>query len=377
MAVRLQMKLGVVAEQDRLPDSPDTVVVVEPTVGSVARGKGHLYLLVSSRLPGPRAHEATRLAAETIRNEYYYDESSGIRDCLKKAIGLANKRLTHQRDRLALGQDATGPIGVAAAVVRGSELYVTTVGPAEAYLVRQARLATLPDPHRVQGLPVAHVDPDVWRGEISVGDSLVLISPNVVERLGLDELKDALVTLHPQSAVEHLHNRFVAAAGTGSDAAIAFEATEAAARRPRAFVAAAGGGAGGAAGRASGDQGAIPIAEPGAGGVAAMQAGARQDGLAAGNAFQRAVVRLQYLVPKRGPGHRRVRSVNRRREMQRRAAVAVLAFVGVAAGLGLAVFFAPRADAPAAPRREAIASLRLGEEARDSARANLARVSAP
>ena len=33
MAVRLQMKLGVVAEHDRLPDSPDTLVVVEPSVG--------------------------------------------------------------------------------------------------------------------------------------------------------------------------------------------------------------------------------------------------------------------------------------------------------------------------------------------------------
>ena len=39
MAVRLQMKLGVVAEHDRLPDSPDTLVIVEPNVGSVARSK--------------------------------------------------------------------------------------------------------------------------------------------------------------------------------------------------------------------------------------------------------------------------------------------------------------------------------------------------
>ena len=57
MAVRLHMKLGVVAEHDRLPDSPDTLVVVEPSVGSVARSKGHLYLLVTSRIcvaPRPR-----------------------------------------------------------------------------------------------------------------------------------------------------------------------------------------------------------------------------------------------------------------------------------------------------------------------------------
>lgn len=379
MAVRLQMKLGVVAEQDRLPDSPDTVVVVEPSVGSVARSKGHLYLLVTSRSSGPRAREATRLAAETIRNEYYFDESAGIRVCLKKAIGLANKRLAHQRERLGLGAEPLGAIGVAVAVVRGNELFVATLGPAEAYLVRQARLATLPDPLKEHGLPAAQVDPDIWRGEMSVGDSLALVSPNLVDRLGLEELKDALVTLHPQSAVEHLHHRFVAAAGTGSDGAIAFEATEVSSiQRPRTFVPVRPAGSA----PAPPEPASIPIADPGPGGVAAMQAGARQARTLAGSALERAVVRLQDLLPRRGPGHRRVRPVNRRRETQRRAAVALLAFVVVASGLGLAIFFAPREQAPgqapgAASGRAAAASANAGRRALDAARASLARVSGP
>src|SRR3954463_16129841 len=110
MAVRLHMKLGVVAEHDRLPDSPDTIVVVEPSVGSVGRTKGNLYLLVTSRIAGTRPGEATRMIADTIRNEYYYDESAGIRQCLVKVLGIANKRLTHQRDRYNLGHpgDAAG-----------------------------------------------------------------------------------------------------------------------------------------------------------------------------------------------------------------------------------------------------------------------------
>jgi hypothetical protein len=61
------MKLGVIAEPDRSPDSPDTVVVVEPTIGAIARSKGHLYLVVSSTIASARAQEATQLAAETIR----------------------------------------------------------------------------------------------------------------------------------------------------------------------------------------------------------------------------------------------------------------------------------------------------------------------
>ena len=181
--------------------------------------EGHLYLLVTSQVSTRHALEATRLTAETIRNEYYYDESAGIRVCLQKAIATANKRLAHQSDRLGLrSPGGNGPIGVGVAVVRGSEMYVATVGPAEAYLIRQARLSTLPDPHRERGLPSGELEPDVWRGEISFGDSLVLVSPNVVARLGPEELKDAMLTLHPQSAMEHLHHRFVAAEGRAATA---------------------------------------------------------------------------------------------------------------------------------------------------------------
>src|SRR5260221_13960437 len=103
MAHRLQMKLGVVPEGERTADSPDTVVHVEPTLGSQARSKGHLYLLVTSRRPGAKAREATRLVADAIRSEYYYDESAGIRVCLVKSIHPPNKRPAPGRRRLGPG----------------------------------------------------------------------------------------------------------------------------------------------------------------------------------------------------------------------------------------------------------------------------------
>jgi hypothetical protein len=362
------MKLGVVAEHDRLADSPDTLVVVEPSVGSVARSKGHLYLLVTSRISSRHALEATRLAAETVRNEYYYDESAGIRVCLQKAIATANKRLAHQADRLGLKTtDGNGPIGIGVAVVRGSEMYVATVGPAEAYLIRQARLSTLPDPHRERGLPSGDLEPDVWRGEISVGDSLILVSPNVIAKLGADELKDAMLTLHPQSAMEHLHHRFVAADGSGSDGAIAFEATEVSSTsrartlvpvRPAEPLAGAP------------DRSPIPLADNvQAAGVAASAAAANAR-TAAGGAIERAFARVQDLMPQRKPAYRRVTPLSSRRETQRRAAVAVLALIVVVGGLGLAVYaFGGN------PTSGAISSVNAGQKALDQARADLAKVS--
>ena len=371
MAVRLQLKLGLVAEHDRLDDSPDTLVVVEPSVGSVARSKGHLYLLVTSRVSSRHALEATRLTAETIRNEYYYDESAGIRVCLQKAIATANKRLAHQAERLGLkSPDGNGPIGVGVAVVRGNEMYVATVGPAEAYLIRQARLSTLPDPHRERGLPSSGLEPDVWRGEISMGDSLVLISPNIVARLGADELKDAMLTLHPQSAMEHLHGRFVAADGSGSDGAIAFEATEvnqtSKARtlvpvRPAEPLAGAP------------DRSPIPLADNVQAGAMAVTAAAGSAKVAAGGAFEQVVAKVQELMPRRKPAYRRVTPLSSRRETQRRAALAALALVTVVGGLGLAVYTLGGNQGT----REAIGSVTAGQAALDLAKDNLAQVSGP
>ena len=370
MAARLQLKLGIVAEHDRLDDSPDTLVVVEPSVGSVARSKGNLYLLVTSRISSRHALEATRLAAETIRNEYYYDESAGIRVCLQKAIATANKRLLHQADRLGLkSPDDNGPIGVGVGVVRGNEMYVATVGPAEAYLIRQARLSTLPDPHRERGLPSNGLEPEVWRGEVTVGDSLVLISPNIVARLGADELKDAMVTLHPQSAMEHLHQRFRSADGAGSDGAIAFEATEVAPTsrgrtlvpvRPAEPLAGAP------------DRSPIPLADNVQAAGAAVSAAADSARVVAGTMFERLVQRLHDLLPRRRPAYRRVTPLASRRETQRRAAIAVIALLVVVGSLAMSVWaFGGRTPSGA------ISSINAGQAALDKAEENLGLVSGP
>jgi hypothetical protein len=372
LAVRLQLKLGAVTEQDRLPDSPDTIVVVEPSVGSVGRSKGNLYLLVTSKVTGAKAREATRMVADTIRNEYYYDESAGIRQCLTKVLGVANKRLAHQRDKLNLGHqsDGAGPIGVAVAVVRGRELYVATVGPAEAYLIRQARLSTLPDPNGERGMPSEGLEPEVWRGELNVGDSLCLVSRNVVGRIGTDTLKDALVTLHPQSAIEHIHARFTAADGAGSDGAFAFEAAEVGATfkqrtlvpvRPAEPLAGAP------------DKSPIPLADGVTAGAAAVTATAGKAKDAAGNSFGRAVGKVQDMLPKRSSSSGKVTPATSRMETQRRAAVALLAFIAIIGALVLSVYaFGGQKASPGA-----IESLNAAEAAYTAAQDAVDGVSGP
>ena len=332
MTTRLQLKYGLVSEQDRLSNSSDALLVSEPTTGSKTRTKGSLYLIVASRAAGGRTRDACRLVADTVRREYYYDESAGIAIVLEKAIRSANRRLRNSREG---GGIAAGSLGIAVAVVRANELYVATSGDAEAYLVRAARLL-MPEHEPGDGLPAADgLRVDVWRGDFSVGDSLVLCSRNLVGVVGTEELKNAVVTLHPQSAVEHLHHLFVAAGGQGSDAVLAIEASEVSLARvehrlvpviPAEPLA-------GAEPRSP-----IPLADQFAGAAAAVsdRAGAARGALR--DTFSGGLDALLDLLPQRRTTMRRIVPAANRRETQRRAAMAVLAFLGVVAILGVALW---------------------------------------
>ncbi len=323
MATRLEIQHGLLSERDRLSTSADTVGVTRPSTGSRTRTKGVLFIVVSSAIPGPRAREATKLVAETVRHEYYYDESAGVPVCLEKAIKAADRRLRSSREGAGL---PPGSLGVAAAVIRNNELYLATLGGAEAYLVRSARLL-MPDRGGPGGLPGDDsLSVDVWRGELSVGDGLLLVARNMTETVGTEELKSAVLTLHPQAAVEHLHHLFVATGGAGSDGLLAVEASEQTSRVQARATA--------PVGDAYGDlPGALP--EPVGGVVGSAMLGVRDglDGLRD---------RFWEAMPRRRAQAREVTAVHSRAETRRRAAMGLLALVVVVFVVGLVLALVPR-----------------------------------
>ncbi len=323
MATRLEIQHGLISERDRLSTSADTVSVTRPSTGSKTRSKGVLFIVVGSAIPGPRAREATKLVAETIRHEYYYDESAGVPVCLEKAIKAADRRLRSSREGAGL---PPGSLGVAAAVIRNNELYLATLGGTEAYLVRAARLL-MPDRNAAAGLPGNDsLSIDVWRGELSVGDALLLVARNMTETVGTEELKSAVLTLHPQAAVEHLHHLFVAAGGAGSDGLLAVEAKEQTSRVQARATA--------AVGDAYGDlPGALP--EPVGGAVGSAMLGMRDglDGLRD---------RFWEAMPHRHARAHEVTAVHSRAETRRRAAMGLLALVAVILVVGVVLALVPR-----------------------------------
>ena len=338
MAVRLYMNLGLVVESQRFPDSADTVVVVEPNIGSTSRTKGNLYLLVTGA-GGRKLRDATRLVAEHIRDDYYYDLSAGISVCLRKAVRAANNVLMHSSERPPVAAGEPGPIGIALAVVRGNELYVATIGPAEAYMVRQARLLTLPDSNPETGIPAEEIDgPEVWHGEITAGDCLILMSPNVTRRIGLGPIQEAVLQLHPQAAVEEIHRQFGSGSlgSTGGDGILFIEATEVAATHKTAPLKPVwpGDSMAGAP-----DRSPIPLADAVVGGVAAMQTTARHAQIAADSWLRRGVYSLFDRMPQRPMSRGRVTPMTVRRERQQRAAIAIIGLLAVITLVGAGMWF--------------------------------------
>ncbi|CAN5743361.1 hypothetical protein BH24CHL6_BH24CHL6_06060 [soil metagenome] len=368
MASRLQLKYGLVSEQERLSSSADALLVSEPTTGSKLRTKGSLYLIVTARAQGGRTRDACQLVADTIRREYYYDESAGIAICLEKSIRSAGRRLRHSREGSGL---EPGSLGVAVAVVRGGEMYVATTGNAEAYLVRAARLL-MPEHEPGEGLPsVDNLRVDVWRGDFSVGDSLVLCSRNLIEVVGTEELKNAVVTLHPQSAVEHLHHLFVAAGGEGSDAVLAIEASEVSLSRVehRLVPVSPSEPLAGAPLRSP-----IPLADQFAGAASAVQDRAEAARSALHETFSRAVSSVLEVMPRRRTSYRRIAPAASRRETQRRAATALLSFIGVVAVLGVVMWWW---GGPGRAQENPVPQVSAGEAAFRSAQQRTAQVFGP
>jgi hypothetical protein len=366
MAVRLHTNLGLVPEGERLDSSPDAILVQEPTIGATARSKGSLYAIATVRGGTPRAREGAQLVLETIRHEYYYDESAGIPICLAKALRTANRRLRHRHD---LHLPPGTAIGVALAVIRERELYVATVGDADAFLARQGRFLTLPEADRGPGLPTeGEVAVDVWRGELLVGDLLLLVSRSVTERLGVDELRQAVTTLSPGPAALHLHHRLVAEGEQDSDALLVLEAAEVPATRaehrlvpvrPADSLAGAP------------DRSPIPLADSVVGGVTAVRGRARQAGSAGVSALGGIVERVQELLPRRAPGRQQVRSVTDRRAGERRLATTALGILGLILLVGLGYWFL---SGGLQGKAVEIRRANIGEDALAAAQSQLAQV---
>src|SRR3712207_2341501 len=142
MTNRLATRIGLPSAEERPADAFDVVAWQEPAVGALARTKGSLYVLAQLTGGNAQLARAAREAIDGIRHDYYYDLSAGVLVALAKALRGANRRLYHDRRRLAIPRRCG--VSIVAVVVRGREAHVAKLGPASAVLVRDGRMYEVP-----------------------------------------------------------------------------------------------------------------------------------------------------------------------------------------------------------------------------------------
>lgn len=238
MTDRLATRLGLPAPEDRIAGALDVMRFHEPAVGALSRTKGSLFLLAQVTGSGGALARAAANALEHMEQDYYYDLSAGALGALGRALASANRRLYHQRGKLGIPKRSG--ISIIAVAIRGREAHVAKLGPAAAVILREGRMFELPPPPavheedpRVRERRVAatlgeaqEIQPYTWRGELAAGDRLALVSRNLAQVVGVDELKQALATLRPAAAIEHLEQVFQIRGGRGSDGILAIEILE-------------------------------------------------------------------------------------------------------------------------------------------------------
>src|SRR6476659_2408354 len=216
MTNRLATRIGLPVPEERPADPRDVLRFREPTVGAEVRTKGSLFLLAQVTGGDAAVGRAAAQALEALEHDYYYDLSAGALG----ALGKANRRLYHQRGKLGIPRRAG--VSVIAVAIRGREAHVAKLGPASAVIVRQERMYELPPPPtaaeedpRVRQRRVAatlgealEIEPYSWQGELAPDDRIALVSRNLAQVVGVDELKRALALLRHSKAVEHLQHLF-------------------------------------------------------------------------------------------------------------------------------------------------------------------------
>lgn len=211
----------------------DVVVTYEPETGATLRTRGRAYLLCEVDPPSQRGRDIAAEVIEIARHEYYYDLSAGVEVGLRRALRKANRHAAQQLRELR----GRVTLHAACAVIVNNELHAARIGAAQVFLVRHARLFLPGDEpneladfvHRTTTRQASSLgaEPDllpvVWRQIIEAGDTIILASGSVVERLGADALKNAAITLHPRAAAESVRDRAITEEVSGSHATIFLE----------------------------------------------------------------------------------------------------------------------------------------------------------
>jgi tetratricopeptide (TPR) repeat protein len=216
--------------------SSDMVLVAEPAgLFAPEARKGQLYIVAEADQDVARGRDACQLIGKTIRRVFYEDSTYSVTSALRKAISAANKALYEHNFSVAAQKRAV--VGVTCAVIKGNDLYLAQILPAQVYVLAGGKLRAIPsnpawNPNETRmaafikpgalGASLS-VEPEFYRAVLGAGDALLLCSSNLSRLLGQDDvlrllrapdpawIADGLVAICKEHALPEAHGIAAAA----------------------------------------------------------------------------------------------------------------------------------------------------------------------
>ncbi|MDQ2995809.1 MAG: hypothetical protein M3R61_01955, partial [Chloroflexota bacterium] len=197
--------------------SSDMVLVAEPAgLFAPEARKGQLYIVAETDQDVARGRDACQLASRTIRKLFYGDSSYSVTSALRKAISAANKALYEHNFSVSPAKRAV--VGVTCAVIKGNDLYIAQILPAQSYVLSDGKLRAIPTVPawnqaasgstafiKPGALGVSlSVEPEFYRALLRPGDALLLCSSNLARMLGQEDVLRLLRAGDPATIMDRL-----------------------------------------------------------------------------------------------------------------------------------------------------------------------------
>lgn len=204
----------------RQPES-DLVTMIEPrTRFSPEARKGTLSIVVETDQHLTRGSTAYQLVTRTLQQTFYRDRSLSITSSLKAAIRNANKALYQHNFSVPVHQRTY--LGLTCAVIKGNDLFVAQVAPAQMYVMTEGTLRALPSrpsvhtrsptgPSLARGEALGSslfAETNLYRCLLHPHDTMVVCSNSLARLLPFKDVERLLQTpdQEPHTIVEYLHD---------------------------------------------------------------------------------------------------------------------------------------------------------------------------
>ena len=222
-----------VTDAGQAEQNEDFVLVHQPEDEDVLRYSGRLYIVADGQGGGMRGQIASRYAAQKVMYEYYNSDEPDLGLRLRQAIVSANADLyQYAQDQPELVRLSTTMV---AAVIRGEQMHVASVGDSRAYVIREGRMMQITRDHTLvqQLLDEGAITPeearehprrdvvlrsigsqpevnvDVIDFRLRADDGVLLCTDGLTRYLHEDEIERIVATSLPRSAAETLVQKAV------------------------------------------------------------------------------------------------------------------------------------------------------------------------